>query len=501
MRKTALRTTALLALAAMLFTASATALAETTTVYYINGVAYTSTVGGTTTAGSTAPTTGSAAYTAYSTALTGVNKETVIIRKAAISSTSSSNRVASVKKGNTFTILGKSGSYYYVRYNSYEGFARMKDFTLSASSGTATAATTPTYTAYPQSYTGVNKETVIIRKAAISSTSSYNRVASVKRGNTFTILGTSGSYYYVRYNSYEGFARMKDFTLSASSGTAAAATTPSYTAYPQSYTGVNKETVIIRKAAISSTSSSNRVTSVKKGNTFTILGENGSYYYAKYNSYEGFARKQDFTVYTSGTAATAPTTSASNPTSNTWGHLQIDGTNINQSVMANTVINGKYKYETSSMAYFYALTDYSSQISIILGHNLRSSGTRFHQLHHVQNAWLGKSTCEYCGKSCSSAQTRYFNLSWQGYTKWELVCFYETEHNEPASTLEFNARPYNTSASAWLNYQLSRAASNSKGMVVGSATSGDRLVMLVGCGDYYSKTSNARIYMVLKAVS
>ena len=426
MKKTTLRITALLALTAMLFTATATAMADTgtQTVYYINGVAYTGSVDGATPASST-PTTGStAAYTAYSTALTGVNKETVIIRKTATSSTSSSNKVASVKKGNTFAILGESGSYYYVQYGSYAGFARMKDFTVGTSATSATS-------------------------------------------------------------------------------TAAAASTPSYTAYAQSYTGVNNETVIIRKTASSSTASSNKVTSVKKGNTFTMLGESGSYYYVQYGSYAGFARKQDFTIYASSAAASsaATTSASSNPSSDTWGHLQIDGTNIDQAVMSNTVVNGKYKYETSSMKYFYALTDYSSQISIILGHNLRSSGTRFHQLHHIQNAWLGKSTCEYCGKSCSSAQTRYFNLTWQGYTKWELVCFYETEHNEPSSTLEFNARPYNTSASTWLNYQLSRAASNSKGMVVGSATSGDRLVMLIGCGDYYSKTSNARIYMVLKAVS
>ena len=427
MKKTTLRITALLTLAAMLFTVPAMALADsgTQTVYYINGVAYTGSADGT--AAAAASTSGSsAAYTAYSTALTGVNKETVIIRKAATSSATAANKVASVKRGNTFTILGESGSFYYVQYGSYQGFARKKDFTVSGTTAASTA---------------------------------------------------------------------------TSSGTTAA-TTPSYTAYPQSYTGVNNESVVIRKTASSSTASSNKVASVKKGCTFTILGESGSYYYVKYNSYEGFARKQDFTVYSSSAAAsTTTTTSASNPTSDTWGRLQIDGTNIDQAVMANTVVNGKYKYETSGMQYFYALTDYSSQISVILGHNLRSSGTRFHQLHHVQNAWLGKSTCEYCGKSCSSAQTRYFNLTWQGYTKWELVCFYETEHNEPSSTLEFNARPYNTSASTWLNYQLSRAASSSKGMVVGSATSSDRLVMLIGCGDYYGKTSNARIYMVLKAVS
>ena len=74
---------------------------------------------------------------------------------------------------------------------------------------------------------------------------------------------------------------------------------PAYTAYTTAKVGVSKDTSIyIRKKPAASTASYNVVAKISnaKGKSFSLLGENGDYYYAAYNGYKGFVRKQDFEV-------------------------------------------------------------------------------------------------------------------------------------------------------------------------------------------------------------
>lgn len=74
---------------------------------------------------------------------------------------------------------------------------------------------------------------------------------------------------------------------------------PAYTAYASAKVGVSTDTAIyIRKKPISSTAATNVVVKVSnaKGKSFSLLGENGDYYYAQYNGYKGYVRKQDFEV-------------------------------------------------------------------------------------------------------------------------------------------------------------------------------------------------------------
>ena len=135
-----------------------------------------------------------------------------------------------------------------------------------------------------------------------------------------------------------------------------------------------------------------------------------------------------------------------------------------------------------------------------MGHNMRKSGTMFHALHHVQNAWLGKGKCERCGKSCGdSCKSSVFKIDYNGAKEWELVCFYETEKTEPSSTLAYNALSTGD-AGSYASTQLARAASNSKGKVLSSAGSGDKLMMLITCGDMIGGSTGARLYMLLKAI-
>jgi hypothetical protein len=126
----------------------------------------------------------------------------------------------------------------------------------------------------------------------------------------------------------------------------------------------------------------------------------------------------------------------------------------------------------------------------------------FHQLHHVQNAFLGVSKCESCGASCSGAKTSTFNVSYRGYTKWKLLCFYETPDQGAYSILERNVYGAST-PTTWLSTQYKNAAvSGYRGMIVDSTGSSSKpLMILITCGDHYGATSTSRLYTVLQAVS
>ncbi|MDR0840170.1 MAG: hypothetical protein LBN26_02130 [Christensenellaceae bacterium] len=275
------------------------------------------------------------------------------------------------------------------------------------------------------------------------------------------------------------------------------------------------KTIYLRKAPDSSSDKANIVKKLKgvKGKTFELLGETGDWYFARYGEAEGFVRKQDFAIFdpnapeqaAAQTAAAAPSEDTSSPSGDKWGSIKVAGTVINHSIMSNRLnSSGGYKYDETYYNLF-ALTPYSSQVSVIMGHNMRksagSSRGMFHQLHHVQNAFLGKSTCESCGKSCSGAKTSVFNVNYQGYSKWQLVCFYETPASGAYRILENNVYGAG-SPSSWLQSQYSNArTSGYKGKVVDdSATASDHLMILITCGDKYGSSSTSRLYVVLKAI-
>ena len=75
--------------------------------------------------------------------------------------------------------------------------------------------------------------------------------------------------------------------------------------------------------------------------------------------------------------------------------------------------NRKGHYE-----YVHTLTAKGSQVHSILGHNVRGGkGKYFHNLHHVQNALIGKSRCEGCGGSCGSKfNTTSITMKLDGYS-------------------------------------------------------------------------------------
>lgn len=362
------------------------------------------------------------------------------------------------------------------------------------------------YSRYSQAKTAVsNDSTIIMRVNPDSSTQADNVVKTFSRveGKTFELLGETGDWYYARYEGSEGFVRKKDFDLpSASTSTPATSTaTPQYSKFSAAKSGVATDSAIWMRATASQDAEVTKKFSGVRGETFTLLGENGDWYYAQYEGAEGFVRKQDFTL----PGQTAPAANLSQPSGDKWGSIKVSGTKINHTIYCNAISGNDYKYNKSYYNIF-SMTNYSSQVTVLMGHNMRksagSSKGMFHDLHHVQNAFLGRKTCESCGRSCSGAKTDVFNINYQGYSKWKLLCFYETPASGSYNVL-VNTATNTGSPSSWISTQYANARnSNYKGMVLDSSGTGsDRLMVLITCGDTYGSTSTSRLYMVLKAIS
>ena len=360
------------------------------------------------------------------------------------------------------------------------------------------------YSRYSQAKAAVsNDSTIIMRVNPDSSTQADNVVKTFSRveGKTFELLGETGDWYYARYEGSEGFVRKKDFDLQTASASTASTTTPQYSKFSAAKSGAATDSAIWMRASASKDAEVTKKLSGVRGETFTLLGESGDWYYAQYEGAEGFVRKQDFTL----PGQAAPAANLSQPSGDKWGSIKVSGTKINHTIYCNAISGNDYKYNKSYYNIF-SMTNYSSQVTVLMGHNMRksagSSKGMFHDLHHVQNAFLGRKTCESCGRSCSGAKTDVFNINYQGYSKWKLLCFYETPSSGSYNVL-VNTATNTGSPSSWISTQYANARnSNYKGMVLDSSGTGsDRLMVLITCGDTYGSTSTSRLYMVLKAIS
>ena len=148
----------------------------------------------------------------------------------------------------------------------------------------------------------------------------------------------------------------------------------------------------------------------------------------------------------------------------------------------------------------------------ITGHNMRQSGTMFHQLHYLQEKTLGYTvhqTTDAGAKkgslasipSLTVAANRLWNISLFGYNQWQVWAMYETPATEPTSTLNYNTNPLSSSSpsqvQAWVQYQKNRSEYN-----FNTAVSTDDIFLTVyTCGNNYDyATAQSRIYFFLKAV-
>ena len=459
----------------------------------------------------------------------------VSMRKTA---SSSSSRIAKLNKGASVAILGTSGTYYKVSYNNQEGYVSAQYVQLS-STGSSTNTNTNTNTAAIG--TGITTGNINFRTGPSTSYSKVSGCSKVPKGAAVEILATSGSWYQVRYNGYTGYLSSEYVKLSSSGldvtnpdGSSNTGTNNNAAAVS---TGTTTGNINFRTGPSTSYSKVSGCSKVPKGAAVEILATSGSWYQVRYNGYTGYL-SSEYVRVNSGSNTNSNSSSSLSPVggnttgsstvganryakytgtaSDRWGTMQVAGTNISTYIYCNAVDKkGNFYYnEYSSKSgknYVYAMSYYDDPIAVITGHNMRVSQTGLHELHHVQNAWLGKSKCDYtkrCSANCSNSKTSTFDINYNGASKWQLVCFYEIDKSTVSSASArkkimylncFNSTVTGELKQQWLDSQFMYATSAYRGMKVANASSSDKLMLLMTCADS-SGDSYQRLYMVLKAV-
>ena len=308
--------------------------------------------------------------------------------------------------------------------------------------------------------------------------------------------------------------------------------------YDKAKSAVSKDNnIYVRSTATSSTKGATKLRNMR-GKTFTVLGTDasGSFLYADYNGTRGFVRAQDFTFTSGNVVEQKPNnntgTNGGNVTSNNtgmaaigtpagkgtgsssekWGSITIPGAD-NYPIYGNYIGEKKgktyYYYDyvlRKSYYYVHTTTAQGSQVAVVMGHNNRkkvgTSKSYFHNLHHIQNAILGKSSCEKCKASCSG-YGKSISASWEGSSSWEVVAFFEVPKNKAyKNILPQMAQPWNYTTSQYLSNVKSYVNTfSSKSWANTSAlTDNGKYMMLVTCGDSGDNDSIAKLYMLLKAV-
>lgn len=324
-------------------------------------------------------------------------------------------------------------------------------------------------------------------------------------------------------------------TSGASAGTSAAS---GVKMYDTAKSAVSKDNnIYVRSTATSSTKGATKLRNMR-GKTFTVLGTDstGSFLYADYNGTRGFVRAQDFTFTSGNVVEQKPNnnnnTTGGNVTSNNtgmaaigtpagkgtgsssekWGSISIPGAGT-YPIYGNYIGEKKgktyYYYDyvlRKSYYYVHTTTAQGSQVAVVMGHNNRkkvgTSNSYFHNLHHIQNAILGKSSCEKCKASCSG-YGKSISASWEGSSSWEVVAFFEVPKNKAyKNILPQMAQPWNYTTSQYLSSVASyvNTFSSKSWMKEGTLTDNGKYMMLVTCGDSGDNDSIAKLYMLLKAV-
>lgn len=444
-------------------------------------------------------------------------------------------------------------TWYRVTYNGTTGYVsgQYVSVTGTVTSGSGTTGTTGTTGTVSGTTSTTGTPGVITNCTSgvnfrSSASSSSSKLGTLPKGATISILSsTTGSdgdtWYKVTYGATTGYVHGDYVSTSGSVSSDSTGASGSYNKYDTAQTMVSLDsTIYMRKTPSSSTSSSNVVKKLTgvKGKAFSILGESGSWYYAQYSSYQGYVRKQDFSAASTSTSgfsyATVTGTSADR-----WGTIvQIPGTKIgsaygklyDNSIYCNG-LNSKqtdYYYNTysGSKNYFFSLVPQNAETAVISGHNMQSSQTGLHDLHHVQNYFLGVSTCEEsnCRASCSNiGASSTFKITYGGKSTWQVVGFFELNQDTMKSeSSRKSAQSYillggwnltGAAKQSWLTQVLSYANSSYKGKTLSSASSSDKIMILYTCGDHGNSGARAsangagssgggyqNLYFILKAV-
>lgn len=431
---------------------------------------------------------------------------------------SSSKRIAKLTPNTTVTVTGEQNGYYKVTAGNYIGFV-LKTY-VRITGTTATPAPGGTNN-------GSSGQTYVPGVGWVNSNNNSNANTNP---NWSTGWGNNNNNNNNNNNTGWNTGNNNNNSGSNNSGSSATATT-----------GTTTGNVNFRQGPGTGYSKVSGCAKVPKGSTVTILEQTNGWYKVTYKSYTGYLSADYVRVV--GGGASAPGSAGSTGGVNTpgstgnnvgsvssngtkyakytgtsadiWGSMSVAGTNINDNIYCNAVNNkGQFVYNaySSSKNNLYALSYLTDPIAVIYGHNMRKVAKKqttnlgLHELHHVQNAWLGKAKCEYCGRSCSGAKTSTFDINYNGSSSWTLVGFFELSNSTMSSAAQrkkiqtyasFNSTLTGSAKQQWVDTMMSYCNSKYLGATLGSISGSDKVMVIITCADK-SGSKNQSMYMILK---
>lgn len=376
----------------------------------------------------------------------------------------------------------------------------------------------------------------------------YSKVtgcAQVPKGATVTLLEYTSSdngWYKVIYGSYTGYLSAKYLKVTLTNNNAGSSNNNSGSSWNTGWntgnnnsgssatatTGTTTGNVNFRQGPGTGYSKVSGCAKVPKGSTVTILEQTNGWYKVTYKSYTGYL-SADY-VAVAGSGVNTPGSTGNNvsgsgvgtqyakytgTSADIWGSMSVAGTNISDNIYCNAMNSkGQFVYNaySSSKNNLYALSYLTDPIAVIYGHNMRKVAKKqttnlgLHELHHVQNAWLGKAKCEYCGRSCSGAKTSTFNINYNGSSSWTLVGFFELSNSTMSSAAQrkkiqtyasFNSTLTGSAKQQWVDTMMSYCNSKYLGATLGSISGSDKVMVIITCADK-SGSKNQSMYMILK---
>lgn len=429
---------------------------------------------------------------------------------------SSSKRIAKLTPNTTVTVTGEQNGYYKVTAGNYIGFV-LKTY-VRITGTTATPAPGGTNN-------GSSGQTYVPGVGWVNSNNNSNANTNP---NWSTGWGNNNN----NNNNNTGWNTGNNNNNSGSNNSGSSATAT---------TGTTTGNVNFRQGPGTGYSKVSGCAKVPRGSTVTILEQTNGWYKVTYKSYTGYLSADYVRVV--GGGASAPGSAGSTGGVNTpgstgnnvgsvssngtkyakytgtsadiWGSMSVAGTNINDNIYCNAVNNkGQFVYNaySSSKNNLYALSYLTDPIAVIYGHNMRKVAKKqttnlgLHELHHVQNAWLGKAKCEYCGRSCSGAKTSTFNINYNGSSSWTLVGFFELSNSTMSSAAQrkkiqtyasFNSTLTGSAKQQWVDTMMSYCNSKYLGATLGSISGSDKVMVIITCADK-SGSKNQSMYMILK---
>lgn len=208
--------------------------------------------------------------------------------------------VATLSKGKQVTVLSYSDGIAYISFDGLTGYARVSDM-KKVKTDTA-----------PKSQSGTCTITVSSAKIYKSASTSAKVIYKAKRGQTFTVLSTDGTWAKLQNGSYVGYTLLSNIDISAN--VTATPTAPSATATPTvapvpTPTGI--ATIKNNKTKIYKDSSTNSkvMTTVNSGASFTILSMDDTWVKLENGKYVGYALKSGVSIQPGVTATPAVTAS------------------------------------------------------------------------------------------------------------------------------------------------------------------------------------------------